>query len=176
MKHSFLHEIKSGSPERQSSLVLYALVTLVVLAFGAFFLVGYDVPFPDDPSFNAPFLTDMVLVLMYLFVIASVGILVWSMMRAFRNGEKSTGLVNNIPSAKIAYCVFGLLFVCLAVTFAFGSTQVVVVNGDKYDNVFWLKATDMFINTAIVLAVVAVMGVVFGLSGYSRKMKLNGRR
>ena len=176
MKPSFLHGIKSASPEKLSSLVLYALVSVVVLAFGAFFLVGYDTPSYEDPSFNAPILTDTVLVIMYLFVLAAISVLVWSLMLAMRNRGKGTGMVNNIPAAKIACGVSCLLLVCLMVTFAFGSTDAVVVNGAKYDSAFWLRATDMFINTAIVLLVVAVSGVAFGLSGYSRKINLKGRR
>ena len=50
--------------EQLSTRVLYVLVALVVIVFGAFFLIGYDVPYEDHPSFNASLLTEAVLVFM----------------------------------------------------------------------------------------------------------------
>ena len=49
--------------------MLVALVVLAVVVFGAFFLIGYDVPFEDNPEFNAPRLTDLVLVFIYVLVL-----------------------------------------------------------------------------------------------------------
>ena len=58
----------------------------------------------------------------------------------------------------------------MLITFLLGSAEPVTVNGVEFADTFWLKATDMFINTSLVLLLVAVCGVAFGLSGYCRKM------
>ena len=171
MKFFSSYKLKESSPEHLSMFVLYVLVALVVLAFGAFFLIGFNIPFDEDPSFNAPMLTDMVLVLMYLFVLATIAITVWSVIRQMQSRGKSSDMVNNIPASKITKGTIALLLLCLVVTFIFGSTDPVMVNGGRFDSFFWLKATDMFLNTALILLVVAVAGVVFGLSGYSRRLK-----
>ena len=84
--------------------------------------------------------------------------------------DKAQGKANNIPAAKIAWGTVGLLVASLLATFLLGSAEPVQVNGVAYTDVFWLKATDMFINTSLVLLLVAVCGVAFGLSGYCRKM------
>lgn len=39
--------IKKLKPEKMSTRVLYALVALTVLVFGAFFFIGYDTPFEE---------------------------------------------------------------------------------------------------------------------------------
>lgn len=172
MTRSSLHGIKGLSAEQVSTRVLYALVVLIVLVFGAFFLVGYDVPFEDNPEFNAPRLTDLVLVFMYVLVAAAVVLAVAAVAAGAKMGGKSQAVVNNIPAARISLFTAALLVLCLAVTFLLGSSEPVLVNGVKFTDTFWLKATDMFINTSFVLLGLAVLGVAFGVSGYNRKIRL----
>lgn len=158
--------------EQISTRVLYALVALTVVVFGAFFLIGYDEPYADDPSFNAPMLTDAVLVFIYLLTFAASALAVCAVVVAFRRRDKSSAVINNVPAARINRAVIVLLCASLIVTFVLGSSEPVLANGAEYTDRFWLKATDMFINTSLVLLVVAVCGVIFGLSGYNRKVKL----
>lgn len=157
--------------ERLSNRVLYVLVALTVVVFGAFFLIGYDVPYEDDPSFNAPMLTDVVLVFMYVLVFGAAALAVAAVAIGLKRCGRTQSVVNNIPAARISWGTAVLLALSLLVTFALGSSKPVMVNGVEYTDAFWLKATDMFINTSFVLLFVAVCGVVFGLSGYNRKLK-----
>ena len=150
------HNILSGlTAEQVSTRVLVALVVLAVVVFGAFFLIGYDVPFEDNPEFNAPRLTDLVLVFIYVLVLLAAILAVTAIAISLKARDKAQGKANNIPAAKIAWGTAGLLVASLLAA---------------YTDVFWLKATDMFINTSLVLLIVAVLGVAFGLSGYCRKM------
>lgn len=165
------NRLERRTSEKVSTLALYLLVALTVVLFGAFFLIGYDTPYEDDPSFNAPVLTDAVLVFIYLLVFATLALTVASVIAGIKVRGKSQGVVNNIPSAKITWGTAALLAASMLVTFLSGSPDPVTVNGIKYADTFWLKATDMFINTSFVLLAVAVCGVVFGLSGYNRKIK-----
>lgn len=158
--------------EQVSTRVLYALVALTVVVFGAFFLIGYDEPYAEDPSFNAPVLTDAVLVFIYLLTFAASALAVEAVIVAFRQRDKSSAVINNVPAARISRVVIGLLCLTLVVTFSLGSSEPVLANGAEYTDRFWLKATDMFINTSFVLLIVAACGVAFGLSGYNRKVKL----
>lgn len=70
---------------------------MVVIVFGAFFLIGYDVPYEDDPSFNAPLLTDAVLVFMYVLVSGAVLLAVAAVAVGLRRSGGSSSVVNNIP-------------------------------------------------------------------------------
>ena len=47
---------KTKSAEKISQQVFYIMIGLAVLIFGLFFLVGYDLPFEENPDFNAPLL------------------------------------------------------------------------------------------------------------------------
>lgn len=160
------------TPEQVSTRALYVMVGLAVAVFGAFFLIGYDTPYDEDPTFNAPLLTDAVLVFMYLLTAAAAVLAAYAAVMGIRQRDKSSAVVNNIPAALISRATAALLAASLAVTFLLGSSQPVPVNGVEYTDTFWLKATDMFINTSFVLLAVAVAGVAFGLSGYNRKIKL----
>ena len=62
----------------------------------------------------------------------------------------------------------------IALTLALGSDKPLQVNGATYTEAVWLRLTDMFINTAIVLAVVAVAAAVFTATGLNRRW--NGRK
>lgn len=167
-----LHGIRRLTAEQVSTRVLYVLVALALVVFGAFFLIGYDIPYEEDPSFNAPALTDAVLVFIYVLVAAAVVLAVVAAVLGFMKRDRSQGTANNIPAARIMWAVAALLFGSLLVTFVSGSSEPVLVNGVKYTDTFWLKATDMFINTSFVLLAVAVCGVAFGVSGYNRKLKM----
>ena len=85
--------------EQVSTRVLYVLVALAVVVFGAFFLIGYDVPYEDNPEFNAPQLTDLVLVFMYVLVLLAAILAVAAVAISFKARDKSQGKVNNIPAA-----------------------------------------------------------------------------
>lgn len=162
------------SAEGVSTRVLYVLVALAVVLFGAFFLVGYDVPYENNPAFNAPRLTDAVLVFIYLTVLAASAAAACSIVRGVKARGKAQRMVNNIPAARITWFTVALLAGCMLITFLLGSAEPVTVNGVEFADTFWLKATDMFINTSTVLLLVAVCGVAYGLSGYNRK--LNNRK
>ncbi|MCD8296831.1 MAG: hypothetical protein LUC88_04590 [Prevotella sp.] len=169
----FLQYIRRMKAEHVSIRVLYILIAITVLLFGAFFIIGFDKPYSEDPSFNAPLLTDAVLLFVYFLIAAALSIMAYSVVRSIKRRDKSANVINNIPESKILWCTVALLLCCMILTFLLGSSQPVYVNGVEFAQVFWLKSTDMFINTIIVMLVVAVLGVLFGVSGYSRKIRLN---
>ena len=104
------HNILSGlTAEQVSTRVLVVLVVLAVVVFNAFFLIGYDVPFEDNPEFNAPRLTDLVLVFIYVLVLLAAILAVTAIAISLKARDKAQGKANNIPSAKIAWGTAGLL-------------------------------------------------------------------
>ena len=60
------------NPSRLSHAVLVVLVAITVVVFGAFWLVGFNMPFMDDSQFNAPLLTDLVIVFVYIMLFLAV--------------------------------------------------------------------------------------------------------
>lgn len=147
--------------QQLSSRVLMAIVGIIAVTFGAFFLIGYDNPFEDNPTFNAPRLINVVLVTAYLLLIGTVAVTAISLVMAYRNRNKSAAVVNNVPAARIAYAISGGVVLLLILTFLLGSSAPMTINGTEYGQKIWLKTADMFIFTALVMIVVAIAAVVF---------------
>ncbi|MCR4852317.1 MAG: hypothetical protein K5893_01845 [Prevotella sp.] len=114
-------------------------------------------------------MVDFLLIVMYLALVATLVLAVWSAWHSMKRRDKSQRVVNRIPVMRIVYIVIALLVGLLLLTFLCGSSSPMAVNGDRYDTWFWLKASDMFIVTAIVLIFIAIVGVVISFSGYFRK-------
>ncbi len=167
----FSSRIKSSSQGRVSTLVLYALIALTVILFGCFFFIGYDRVYEENPIFLAPILTDVVLIFVLLLVLSTILITACSVYVSIKRRNSSSNEVNNIPENKIILFTALFLAMCLIVTFCFGSSETIKVNGSLYEDTFWLKTTDMLILTSEIMLIVAILGVALGLLGMGRRMK-----
>jgi len=156
--------------DRASGRVQAVLVIMSVLLFGLFYLVGFDFPYDEDPRFNAPLLTDAVLWFSYALLVAAFVVSMISVIHGIRMHAGDDRLSNGIPAMRIAWCIGVLLASSLLITFLFGSSEPLIVNGRRFTSAFWLKLTDMFINTSIVLGVIAVAAVGYGMSGLNRRL------
>jgi putative exporter of polyketide antibiotics len=162
-------KIKHWSTERISQCVLYVLVGLSALVFAAFYLIGYDTPFEEDPNFNAPLLTDVLLMFMFVLLILGIAVGIWAVVKSLRVHNSEDKLVNSVPATKISYSIAGFTFVLLIFTFVLGSSSTMLINGQKYTDAFWLKVSDMFVWSCLIMIVVAVAAVIFGFTRYYRK-------
>lgn len=115
--------------------------------------------------------TDLILGILYLMLLATVVATAFSVVRSFRMRDDKVGVENRIPVSRIAWLTAGLLVLLLIVFFAAASTHPLVINGQSYTDTFWLRTSDMLINTSLVLIFVAVCAVLFGISGGARKLK-----
>ena len=158
--------------ERISQRILYVMVGLVVAVFLSFYLIGFDEPFAADSSFNAPMLTDLLIGFMwFLFGIAVVaaGIAAVRSVRLARNNER---LSNGVPARKITTIVYGTTFLCLVLTFVFGSAKTMIINGQNFSDTFLLRISDMFVNSSLFLLLCAAGVVIFGATRYYRKERM----
>lgn len=149
------------STQRLSARILMVLVGIIAVVFCAFFLIGYDNPYEENPAFNAPRLTNLIIILSYLLIIGTLALTIFSLVMAYRNRNKSAAVVNNVPAARIAYIISGGVVALLILTFLFGSSAPMVINGEQYTQTLWLKTADMFIFTAIAMLVVAIAAVAY---------------
>ncbi len=104
-------------------------------------------------SLVSPFFADLMLGLMYLMLVVAMGVTVWSVWHTLRSRRKGDDIVNGVPAGRIGWCVAVGLGVCLVLTFLLGSSSPVMTNGARFADPFWLKTTDMFIYTSILLII-----------------------
>lgn len=113
-------------------------------------------------SFVSPFFADVILGLMYLMIVAAMGVTAYSVWHGLRNRRKGDDIINGVPAGRIGWCVAILLIVLLVVTFLLGSSSPVITNGVRFTDVFWLKTTDMFIYTSILLIIGCFVSAIVG--------------
>ncbi len=100
-----------------------------------------------------PFFADLMLWLMYVMVAAAMLVTAYSVWHGLRNRRKGDDVINGVPAGRIGWCVAIGFVICLLLTFLLGSTQPVMTNGIRFADPFWLKTTDMFIYTSILLII-----------------------
>ena len=108
----------------------------------------------------SPLLADIMLWLMYVAVAAAVVVTVVSMVRTLRLRTKADEVINGVHRNRLALIVAAGFLLCLALTFLLGSSEPVTTNGKRFTDVFWLKATDMFIYTSLILIIGCFAGVI----------------
>lgn len=108
-------------------------------------------------------MVDIILIVVYLMLASTVGVLIFSVVRSGSMGGKSFMVVNGIPVGKILAIIAVAMVAVLALTFALGSGSTLTVNGKPYSEWFWLKTADMFIYTSALLLITASAFVVYGL-------------
>jgi len=164
--------LRQWSADKIAGRTLIVLIALSVVVFGVFYIVGFNLPFEDDVNFNAPLFTDLLLYFMYLLLFATTFVFILAVVRGIKMRDKSKDVSNGVPAVRIVFGVVGLLVASLVATFAFGSGEPMIISGERFAETFWLKVTDMFINTSIVLMIVAICAVCYGLSGWNRKLRI----
>lgn len=165
-------DIKHLSAEKISQKVFYLLIGLAAIIFLLFFLVGYDMPFEENPDFTAPLFTDALIafmVMLFFFALVAIGISVWASYRDSQGLNSKDGMIHQIPRRKIARLVWGGTFVLLFLTFLTGSSSPMLVNGMEFTDWTWLKVSDMFVLTSLLMLLCAIVVVAFGATRYVRK-------
>lgn len=160
---------KNRPTEKISSRLLYYIIGATAVIFLLFWFIGYDRPFEDNPNFNAPLFTDAVLGLMLVMVLGAIIISLWTVWRSLKIRGKGEQTVNNIPAKKISYTITGGVLVILLLTFLFGSSDPMEINGMEYTDAFWLRTADMLINTIIIIIIAAAIAVLLGATNYYRR-------
>ena len=152
--------------------VLYLLLTVTVVIFALFYLVGYSHPWAEDPDFIEPRLTTTLIIFVFLVLALAVAVTVWAVIVALRKRGRKDNTSHRVPVTIIAISVVAFTAILLGVSFAIGSSAAITVNGKEYEEAGWLKAADMFVITSLVLMVIATTAVAFA----AIKSYLNNRK
>lgn len=106
------------------------------------------------------FWAEVMLWLMYAAVATALVVTGLSVWKTVRMRTKDDEVINGVPQTRIAWTTAGAFIVCLAVTYLLGSSEPLMTNGQVFDSVFWLKMTDMFVYTSIILIIGCFAGVI----------------
>ena len=98
---------------------------------------------------------DVILYTIYILLAVGTGLALWSALRHVR----VTPLMVGVGAGLLAL---------LALTYLLADTTPLTIT---FDDVFWLRVSDMLIWTSVVLMLIAALGVIVSTSGLSRKLK-----
>lgn len=160
--------IRQWSTEKITQRILYLLIGLIVVVFAAFYLIGYNVQSMQDPSFKAPLLTDLVIILMWVLFLGAVVTTVTLAVIGYKKHKESNQTSWGIPARRISLSVTLGTLTILVIGFLSASSEPMLINGTKYHEALWLKVSDMFILTATILLIGAIASAIFGATRYYR--------
>ena len=137
-----------------SSWTLLALSLLTIVVLGMFFGGGVEDPAAENKNY---IYTDLLLnwtyTAFFLTIIVMAALAIWQFMSVLKTNPKS---------ALMSLVVLAIFALMLIITYSMGDgTPLTTLNADSqtYNTSFWLKATDMWIQSTIVLfvAIIAVI-------------------
>lgn len=156
-----LNDIRHWTTERISQTILYVLVGISMLVFILFWTVGFNRPYLENTNFNDPLLTNVLIILMWVMFFAAFCITVWSISSTLKKRGKALRRENGIPVKKISYSIIIGTLILMLLTLAFASTKPMHINGAIYNDALWLRISDMFVNTSIVMIIFAGAAVAY---------------
>lgn len=159
------------SEEKISSAVLIVLVTLSAVIFVMFFSVGYDEPWEENTEFINPQYTDSVLNLMFFMGGAACIVAIASSLWFSRCHGSVLNIGGKIPARLISLSVLTILIGTLIITYTTSSDSAILINGKSYNEVSWLCISDMLIHTSEVLLFIALLAILYGMSGINRRIQ-----
>lgn len=150
--------------EKISKWVLYGLMGLIVLVFALFMLIGFDTPYEENPKMNAPLLTDAVIVLSLLLIVAAIVVTVWSAFKQFKTGNttsKDEGFAGKTGLFATLVLV-GAIVIGLIVGIA-NSGEHMLINGKDWNNPGEIILTDTSMIAIAILTVLSVAAVIYSM-------------
>lgn len=154
--------------EKISHLFMYVMMGIIAFVFLLYYLVGYNAPATWDEKYNSPLLTDLVIFLMMILLVGALIAVSCSKLLSLRKNQ-TPAVVNGIHGKRVTWCVTGGVIAVLAATCLALPTDRLFVNGEAYDDAFWLHVTNMFAASSLVLIVVGLCAIVFGMFQNKRK-------
>lgn len=112
-------------------------------------------------------LADILIIIDLLLLLVAVGVTIVTKIISLRR-NRTPLIVNGIKAKAITWGVTASTIVVLLLTYLVLPANTFLVNGKDYDNTFWLKVSNMFVTTSLILLVVAIGAILFGLSKSQR--------
>lgn len=120
--------------------------------------------------YETPLFVDLLLGFIYVLIAAAIGLCLWSVSRTFRQRERKVTADDKL-ARRLAWIMSSALVFVLLVTCLFASTQPLHINGEPFSDTFWLRVSDMLINSSVILILIAAICVALSAMGIGRMIK-----
>lgn len=154
--------------EKISNNVLYAVCAIIVVVFILFFGVGYDnVDVEIAADKNAPTMTNLLMILMYLLGVATFCLMIWSLVKGARSAagsdEKET---TGIAGSKIVMATAAITLVAFIIGYVFNlGEEPFTTSSGVTTSGSMVTLVDAFMVAIYILAIVSIISVVVAGTG-----------
>ena len=150
--------------EKISQMALYICIGIILVSFALFLTIGYDNPVGDN---NEPILTDIIMWLMYLMVIATAGLTIWSGIKGMASSKGTDPAASTgVPGGKVSLITWGLFIVSLVIglVLGLGESDFKAADG-TVTAAGWVTVVDAFCVSIGILILAAAAAVVVSMTG-----------
>ncbi|MBQ6086071.1 MAG: hypothetical protein IJK94_06260 [Bacteroidaceae bacterium] len=154
--------------EKISKMALYICIGIIVVCFALFMTIGYNNPVGDT---NEPLLTDVVMWLMYLMIIATAILTIWGVICGIRSNKGNDPAASTgVPGGKITLFTIILLIASLAIGVVLGLGEPDFTASDgTVTTGGWVTVVDAFCVSIGILFVAAAIAVAVSMTGVLAK-------
>ncbi len=143
-----------------SNYVLIGLSAISIIILGMFMFVGFDTPYEDNPTFNAPQHTDLLMGWTYALIAITLLLSLWSVAMQILKGKSS--LSEPGLAGKTDIIAFGILILSIVAGVVYGNmdTEMMSINNKAWDpteNVTDNVLAVVSIVSILVLSVVTIL-------------------
>ena len=153
--------------EKISKITLWVLIGISLVVMALFLLIGYDTPYEENPNFNAPELTDLLICWTYILIAATTIATIGAVIYGFVNGSNKSKHEEKGLAGKAGLIAWGTLVASVVVGIIVGiagKDEVLLINGKDWNDPTDIILTDMSMIAILVLTVVTVIATVFSMA------------
>ena len=141
-----------------SNYVMYAIMAISVVVLGLFFLVGYDFPYKEDPKFNDPQFTDLLMVWMGVLIVLTFVLTLVSVVMQVKNasGTEAKGIAGKTGTISVIGMVLSIV---IGLGVGLADQSPVLVNGEVFTDPVDLCITDTCLISMFILLILSVISI-----------------
>lgn len=141
-----------------SSYVMYAVMAISVVVLALFFFVGYDTPYQEDPKFNDPQFTDLLMVWMGIMIVMTFVLTIASVVMQVKNasGTEAKGIAGKTGLISSIALVLSIL---IGLGVGMADQSPVLVNGEVFTDPVALCITDTCLISMLILMILSVVAI-----------------
>ena len=152
--------------EKISKIVLWVLIGISLVVMALFLLIGYDTPYEENPNFNDPKLTDLLLVWTYILIAATAVATIAAVIYGFVNGSNKSKHEEKGMAGKAGVIAWGTFVVSIIIGLIVGianKNEVLLINGKDWNDPTDIVLTDTSMVSILILTIVTVAATVFSM-------------
>ena len=152
--------------EKISKITLWVLIGISLVVLALFLLVGYDTPYEENPKQVAPQLTDLLIIWTYILIAVTAVAAVGAVLYGFVSGgnkskHEDVGMASK--AGLIAWGTFAVSVVIGIVVGISGKDEVLLINGERWNDPTDIILTDTSMLSILILTVVTIIATAFSM-------------